>query len=81
MTKNRSLRCREAPNFSYASLLNILINNQASSNPVNAEEKKMRINMLVEKKKNPIIIVPDQLHPGNLCLGNIEKFLVKGVYE
>ena len=31
--------------------------------------------MIVEKKKNPIIVVPENLHPGNLCLGNIEKFL------
>ena len=41
----------------------------------------MRINVLMEKKKNPIIVVPQHLHPGNLCLGNIEKFLERGSYE
>lgn len=40
----------------------------------------MRINTFMEQKKNPIIVVPEHLHPGNLCIGNIEKFLVKGQY-
>jgi hypothetical protein len=41
----------------------------------------MRINALLAKKKNPILIVPEHLHPGNLCLGNIRQFLVNGKYE
>ena len=41
----------------------------------------MRINVFMEQKKNPILVVPEHLHPGNLCLGNIEKFLLHGTYE
>jgi len=46
-----------------------------------ATDKKMRINVLLAKKKNPILIVPEHLHPGNLCLGNIKQFLINGKYE
>lgn len=48
---------------------------------ISSKDKRMRINMLMEQKKNPIIVVPEHLHPGNICLGNIEEFLVKGNYK
>jgi hypothetical protein len=85
MSKNRTLRHREGIAFSYSNLLDILTASNTSqpvsapsSNP--AQDRKMRINVLLEKKKNPIIIVPEHLHPGNICLGNIEQFLVKETY-
>jgi parafibromin len=44
------------------------------------EEKKMRINTILERKKCPIIIVPEHYQLGNVSLANIEKFLVNGDY-
>ena len=86
MSKNRSLRFRESHHFSYAGLLDHLITSKApapatSNAPTSGSDRKMRINMLLEKKKNPILIVPEHFHPGNLCLGNIEQFLSKGQYD
>lgn len=40
----------------------------------------MRINSILERKKNPIIIVPEHSQTGNLCIDNVEKFLLDGEY-
>lgn len=45
------------------------------------DDKKLRINTFMEQKKNPIIVVPEHLHPGNLCIGNIQRFLKEGEYS
>lgn len=73
MSKNRVIRSREQT-ISHSALLDILMVNQpvpTSTPAVTSTDKKMRINWILEKKKNPIIIVPELLYPGNLCLGNI----------
>ena len=40
----------------------------------------MRINQIIERKRCPIIIVPEHPQAGNLSLANCEKFLVCGDY-
>ena len=39
---------------------------------------KPRIVSFYEKKRYPIIIVPEKTIPGNVSIENIEKFLIKG---
>jgi hypothetical protein len=39
------------------------------------------LNRIYEKKKLPIIIVPEAIQAGNLSLSNIEKILNQGQYE
>lgn len=34
-----------------------------------------------ERKKYPIIIVPEKTIPGNISIENVEKFLTKGEYD
>ncbi len=42
---------------------------------------KSKLNRIYEKKKLPIIIVPEAIQAGNLSLSNIEKILNQGHYE
>ena len=80
-SKTRSLRSHETTT-NFSPLLNLLtVSQPAKEVSENTTDRKMRINALLAKKKNPILIVPEHLHPGNLCLGNIQKFLVNGKYE
>lgn len=67
-SKTRSLRC---PVKSFEGLLDLLQVTSGDNAQASNAGRKMRINMLMEHKKNPILVVPEHLHPGNLCLGNI----------
>ena len=42
---------------------------------------KSKLNRIYEKKKLPIIIVPEAIQAGNISLSNIEKILNHGNYE
>lgn len=75
-SKTRSLRC---PHKSFEGLLKI-VQDAPDRGPQVSGERKMRINHILERKKFPMIVVPEHDKAGNLSLANCEKFLVKGEY-
>ncbi len=74
-SKTRSLRC---PTKSLDPLLKLL--HTSASDQGKNDEKRLRIELFTNGKKVPIIIVPENHSAGNLCLANIERFLVAGEY-
>ena len=43
--------------------------------------QKTKLALIYEKKKNPILIVPDISQPGNVCIKNLKSLLVDGCYQ
>jgi len=74
-SKSDSLRC---PPKAMDPLLKIL--HSSSGEQARQEEKRMRINEILERRKLPIIIVPHGPMTGSIGLSNIEKLLNAGEY-
>jgi hypothetical protein len=75
-------RCLKFPQSKFTGILTHLIENQNCQQKAAEENKgKQRIVKIYEKKRLPIIIVPEKTIPGNVSIENIEKFLVNGEYD
>lgn len=76
-SKTRSLRC---PSQSFHFFLDLL-REKSEAQTQKDSNVKSRLNRIYEKKKLPIIIVPEAIQAGNIALSNVEKLLTQGQYE